>query len=332
MTDRQLDIEAVEQAAERIAPVVLRPPLLALPELSAALGAELFAKPEYLQPVGSFKIRGAANAILGLSAAERGRGVVCASTGNHARAVAYLAGRLGVACTVCMSALVPVNKRLAVERLGAEIRIVGRSQDEAQGDVDRLVAERGLVAIPPFDDPAVIAGQGTIGREIADDLPDVARVLVPLSGGGLIAGIALAVKAKVPGVRVIGVSMARGAAMAASQQAGRPVEVREEQSLADSLGGGIGLANRHTFGLVRALVDDIVLVSEAEIAAAVAAFYRQEQIVCEGAAAVGLAALLGHKLPAGGGETVLVVSGRNIDMPLHHRLVAGDNPAKEERG
>jgi threonine dehydratase len=338
MTDQQIDSEAVEQAARRIGPVVRRTPLLALRDLSAALGGELFAKPEYLQPNGSFKIRGAANAILALSAAERGRGVVCASTGNHARAVAYLARQLGIACTVCMSALVPDNKRGGVERLGAEVRIVGRSQDEAQGGVDRLVAARGLVAIPPFDDPAVIAGQGTIGREIAADLPDVARVLVPLSGGGLISGIALAVKAKVPGARVIGVSMERGAAMAASQKAGRPVEVREEETLADSLGGGIGLANRHSFRLVRELVDDIVLVSEAEIAAAIAAFYWREQIVCEGAAAVGLAALLGNRLPAVGGKTVLVVSGRNIDMQLHHRLVAraglaegAGAPAKQAR-
>jgi threonine dehydratase len=321
MTDYQIDLDAMERASGRIASVALRTPLLTLPDLSAALGAELFAKPEYLQPGGSFKIRGAANAILSLTAEEQARGVVCASTGNHGRAVAYLARKLGVGCTVCMSALVPANKRLGVENLGAEVRIVGRSQDEAQAEVDRLVAERGLVAIAPFDDPAVIAGQGTIGSEIVADLPDVARVLVPLSGGGLISGIALAIKAKAPAARVIGVSMERGAAMQASQQAGRPVEVHEEETLADSLGGGIGLANRHTFRLVRELVDDIVLVSEQEIAAAITAFYQLEQIVCEGAAAVGLAALLGRRLPAGG-KTTLVVSGRNIDMQLHHRLAA----------
>jgi threonine dehydratase len=322
MAQQQIELEAVEAAAGRIRGLAIRTPLLALPDLSAALGAELFAKPEYLQPGGSFKIRGAANAILSLSAEERTRGVVCASTGNHARAVAYLARKLGVGCTVCMSALVPANKRLGVESLGAEVRIVGRSQDEAQAEVDRLVEERGVVAVAPFDDPAVIAGQGTIGSEIVADLADVARVLVPLSGGGLISGIALAVKARAPAARVIGISMERGAAMQASQQAGRPVEVREEETLADSLGGGIGLANRHTFRLVRELVDDIVLVAEQEIAAAVAAFYQLEQIVCEGAAAVGLAALLGSRLPAGSGKSVLVVSGRNIDMQLHHRLAA----------
>jgi threonine dehydratase len=322
MAVARISFEAVQAAADRIRGLAVRTPLLTLSALSDALGAALFAKPEYLQPTGSFKIRGAANALLQLSAEQRARGVVCASTGNHGRAVAHLAQRLGIACTVCMSALVPANKRDGVARQGAEIRIVGQSQDDAQAEADRLTVERGLVAIAPFDDSAIIAGQGTIGAEIVADLPDVARVLVPLSGGGLIAGIALAVKALAPQARIIGVSMEHGAAMQASLQAGEPVEVKEEETLADSLGGGIGLANRYTFSMARDLVDQVVLVSEADIADAIAAFYRLEQIVCEGAAAVGLAALLSGQVPPDGGRTVLVVSGRNIDMALHHRLAA----------
>jgi threonine dehydratase len=314
-------LAAVEAAAARIAGQVLRTPLLPLPGLSRALGGEILAKPEYLQPPGSFKLRGAANALLQLDGEQRARGVIAVSTGNHGRAVAFMARRLGIACTVCMSALVPANKRAGVAAEGAEIRILGRSQDEAQREVDRLVRDRGLTEISPFDDPAVIAGQGTIGCEILADLPQPDRILVPLSGGGLISGIGLVVKALAPRIRVIGISMARGAAMHASLLAGHPVEVDEQETLADCLGGGIGLANRYSFALVQQVVDDVVLVSEEEIAAAIAALYLQEQIVCEGAAAVGVAALLAGRLPAAG-KTVLILTGRNIDMGLHHRLTA----------
>ncbi len=325
MDQSPIHLEQLRDAARRLAGLALRTPLLPLPGLSGALGGELFAKPEYLQPTGSFKLRGAANALLQLDPAQRARGVIAVSTGNHGRAVAHMARRLGIPCSVCMSALVPANKREAVASEGAELRIAGRSQDDAQREADRLVAERGLTPIPPFDDAAVIAGQGTIGLEILADLPAPDRVIVPLSGGGLVSGIALAVKTLAPRTRVIGVSMDRGAAMQASLQAGRPIEVEEQETLADSLGGGIGLANRFTFRMVRSLVDEVVLVSEAEIAAAIAAFYRREQIVTEGAGAVGLAALMAGRLPPGG-RTVLVVSGRNIDMDLHHRL-AGSSPA-----
>ena len=314
-------MEAVEGAARRIAGQVLRTPLLPLTRLSQSLGGEIFAKPEYLQPPGSFKLRGAANALLQLDAKQRARGVIAVSTGNHGRAVAFMARRLDIACTVCMSALVPANKRAGVAAEDAEIQILGRSQDEAQSEVDRLVGERGLTEIPPFDDPAVIAGQGTIGCELLADLPDADRVLVPLSGGGLIAGIGLVVKTLAPRTRVIGISMERGAAMHASLRAGHPIEVEEQETLADCLGGGIGLANRYSFPMVQQFVDDVILVSEQEIAAAIAALYLQEQIVCEGAAAVGVAALMAGRLPAAG-KTVLILTGRNIDMELHRRLTA----------
>jgi threonine dehydratase len=222
-----------------------------------------------------------------------------------------------------MSRLVPANKVEGIRALGAEIRIVGRSQDDAQGEVDRLVAEEGLAALPPFDHPDVIAGQGTLGLEVIEDLPELGTAVVPLSGGGLISGVALAVKAAKPEARVVGVSMARGAAMHASQQAGRPVPVEELPTLADSLGGGIGPDNRWTFGMVRELVDEIVLLEEAEIAAAVRHAYWREQEVVEGSGAVGIGALLAGKLRPRG-PTAVVVSGRNIDMGLHHRLVSGE--------
>jgi threonine dehydratase len=223
---------------------------------------------------------------------------------------------------ICMSRLVPGNKVGAIERLGAEIRIVGESQDDAQIEVDRLVTEDGLAEIPPFDHSGVIAGQGTIGLEIVEDLPDVSAVLVPLSGGGLAAGIAAAVKALSPSARVIGISMERGAAMKASLDAGHPVDVRELPTLADSLGGGIGLANRFTYQLCRDLLDDVVLLTEDEIAAGIRHAYSVEREIVEGAGAVGIAALLAGKVkPAG--ATVVLISGRNIDMSLHHDIVCG---------
>ncbi|WP_428032085.1 hydroxyectoine utilization dehydratase EutB [Ancylobacter sp.] len=312
----------VEAAAERVAGRVARTPLVASFTLAERCGQPVHLKLETRQPVGAFKLRGATNALLALDEPARRRGLVTASTGNHGRALAYAAREAGVPATVCMSALVPLNKVEAVRALGAEVRIVGRSQDDAQAEVVRLVTERGLTAIPPFDHPDVIAGQGTIGLELVEDLPDLALVLVPLSGGGLAGGIALAVKALRPDVRVVGVSMERGAAMAASLAAGRPVDVVEEETLADSLGGGIGLANRFTFALCRALLDEVVLVTEDEIAAGIRHAAREEGETVEGAGAVGIAALLAGKLrPLG--ATALILSGGNIDPETHRRLIHG---------
>lgn len=313
----------VEAAATRIAGHVVRTPLLASPALTELCGQPVHLKLETRQPVGAFKLRGAVNALLALDEAARERGLVTASTGNHGRALAYAAREAGVPATVCMSALVPANKVEAVRTLGAEIRIVGRSQDDAQAEVERLVAERGLTAIPPFDHPDVVAGQGTIGLELVDDLPGLALVLVPLSGGGLAGGVALAVKGRRPDVRVVGVSMERGAAMAASIAAGRPVDVVEEETLADSLGGGIGLANRITFPLCRDLLDDVVLLTEDEIAAGIAHAARVEGEVVEGAGAVGIAALLAGKVRPPG-PAAIIVSGRNIDEAVHRRIVNGE--------
>lgn len=313
---------SVEAAAGRIAGRVARTPLVASPTLTEFCGQPVHLKLETRQPVGAFKLRGAMNAVLALDEAARGRGLVTASTGNHGRAVAYAAREAGVPAIVCMSALVPLNKVEAVRALGAEVRIVGRSQDDAQAEVERLVAARGLTAIPPFDHPDVIAGQGTIGLELVEDLPELAQVLVPLSGGGLAAGIALAVKTLRPNVRIIGVSMEKGAAMAASLNAGRPVDVVEEETLADSLGGGIGLANRFTFPLCRALLDEVVLVSEDEIAAGIRHAAREEGETVEGGGAVGIAALLAGKVRPTG-PAALILSGGNIDPALHRRLVNG---------
>jgi threonine dehydratase len=311
-------------ARARVAPWVRRTPLVRSDALSQALGRSVHLKYETLQETGSFKLRGATNRMLALSATERGRGVVAVSTGNHARAVAHAAARLNVPAAVFMSTLVPPHKVEAVRALGAEVRIVGAGQDAAEEDARLLADEQGMVFVSPFEDPLVIAGQGTIGLELLEDLPDLDTVLVPLSGGGLIGGIALALKSADPAIRVIGVSMERGAAMYESLRAGRPVEVAEEPSLADSLGGGIGLDNRYTFALVRELVDEAILVSEDEIAAAMAHCYWHEQQIVEGGGAVGIAALLAGKVQGLGERIVAVLSGRNVDMRRFTEILALD--------
>jgi threonine dehydratase len=311
-----------EAARERIAEVVRRTPCDASPSLSERAGVPVWLKLEHHQHTGAFKLRGAANAVAQLKDAV---GVTTASTGNHGRALAYAARRLELPAVICMSRLVPENKLAAIRALGAEARIVGASQDEAHEEALRLVEEDGLAMVPPFDDVRVIAGQGTLGLEMVEDLPDVETVLIPLSGGGLLAGVAGAMKSLRPGVRIVGVSMERGAAMAASLEAGKPVPVDELPTLADSLGGGVGLDNRHTFAMVRELIDEVVLLSESQIAEGIRHCYWQERQIVEGAAAVGVAALLARKVEPRG-PTLVLLSGGNIDMNLHARIVAGANP------
>ncbi len=306
-------------ARARIAGHVRRTPMECSQALSALLSADIRLKLEHRQITGAFKLRGATNAMLTL---DPDKGCVAVSTGNHGRAVAYAARALGRRAVVCVSTLAPANKVEGIRAYGAEARVTGESQDEAQIEADRLAAEEGLAPLPPFDHPAVIAGQGTCGLEIAEDAPDLATVLVPLSGGGLIAGVALAVKTMLPRARIVGISMARGAAMAESLRAGRPVAVTEERSLADSLGGGIGLDNRWSFAMVRDLVDEVILLEEGEIAEGVRWAYAQEREVLEGGGAVAIAALLCGKVAARG-PTVCLLSGRNIAMDAHLRVLNG---------
>lgn len=308
-------------ARGRIAGVADRMPLVPSPFLSERTGREVLLKLESMQATGAFKLRGALNAISRLPAETHG--VVCCSTGNHGRAVAYAARQRGLRAIVCMSALVPQAKVDGISALGAEVRIVGRSQDEAQVEASRLARDEGFAEIPPFDHPDVIAGQGTIAFELVEARPDIATILVPLSGGGLAVGIAFAAKRLKPGIRVVGISMDRGAAMHASLKAGRPVEVEEVPSLADSLGGGIGLANAHTFALCRDNLDATVLLTEDEIRLGMQALYFEDRLVTEGAAAVGAAALLAGKFEPDDGPVALIVTGRNVDMAAFADIVAG---------
>ena len=310
------------EARQRIASLAIETPLVAS-ALPGKNRAPLWLKLETLQPIGAFKLRGAANALACMAAEQRARGVVCCSTGNHGRAVAYAARAMGIPATVCLSELVPEVKVTAIEALGAQVLRVGRSQDEAQIRADDLVARAGLVDIPPFDHFDVIAGQGTIGVELLQERPELEVLLVPLSGGGLISGIAIAAKAIKPSIHIIGISMDRGAAMAASLEAGAPCEVIEMPSLADSLGGGIGQENAFTLDICRELVDEVVLVSEAEIYRGLRELFFSERLVAEGGSAVSHAAISAGKIEIDR-PTAAIISGRNIDMVQFAHVIAGE--------
>jgi len=318
-----LDLRDIYRARQRIRGVADATPLVPSPHMSDVAGREFLLKLELVQPIGAFKLRGALNAVAALPADTAG--VTCCSTGNHGRGVAWAAREQGLRAVICMSELVPRAKVEGIRALGAEVRIVGRSQDDAQAESVRLVAEEGLAAIPPFDDRAVIAGQGTIGLEMLEARPDIATLLIPLSGGGLAAGIAVAAKAINPQVRIVGISMDRGAAMHASIRAGRPVAVEEVASLADSLGGGIGLENRFSFALCRDLLDDTILVTEEEIYRAMQTLYHEDRIVAEGACVVGLAAVQTGRVTLADGPVATVITGRNPDMDVFTRVVTGQD-------
>ncbi|MEM1049982.1 MAG: hydroxyectoine utilization dehydratase EutB [Pseudomonadota bacterium] len=320
-----LTLANILAARATIAGIAEKTPMLKSDFLSKAAGQPFYLKLETMQPIGAFKLRGAVNALAHLP--EGTRGVTCCSTGNHGRGVAYAARRAGMQALICMSALVPDTKRQAIEAIGGTLRIVGQSQDDALRESQRLAQEEGLAEISPFDNAHVIAGQGTIGLEILEAVPEAALLLVPLSGGGLAAGVALAAKAINPAIRVVGISMDRGAAMHASLQAGHPVEVTEHVSLADSLGGGIGLKNRLSFPLCRKWLDDVVLVTEEEILHAMQALYFEDGLVAEGASVVGSAALLSGKLSAPTGPVATILTGRNVDMAVFTRIVSGQDVA-----
>ncbi len=312
----ELTLRDVYLARQRVMSTVRRTPTIEAPILSERGNARIVHKLENLQTTGSFKIRGATNKILALSEEERSRGVVVCSSGNHGRAVSHVASKLGIRATICVPDTVPENKRQAIRRLGAELIVAGATYSEASDATTRLQEERGLTMIHPFDDPLVIAGQGTIGLELLEDFPDIDTVLVPLSGGGLMSGIAFALKSADPAIRTIGITMEHGPAMVDSLRAGKVVDVVEEPTLADALAGGLGAENIYTFEMVREFVDDTVLVSEEEIAAAMAYALEEYHLVVEGGGAVGIAALLSEKVPNLGKNVAVVVSGGNVDIPV----------------
>jgi threonine dehydratase len=318
-----LTLADVEAAQNTIAGVASDTPLVPSLFMSEFCDQDFLLKLENMQPMGAFKLRGAMNAIENLP--DGVTGVTCCSTGNHGRGVAYAARKKRIRAVICMSSLVPQVKIDGIRALGAEVRISGDSQDDAQEESLRLRETEGLVDISPFDDPHVIAGQGTIALELLEKRPDLDTLLVPLSGGGLAGGIALAAKAVKPDIRVIGISMDRGAAMYQSIRAGHPVEVAEVASLADSLGGGIGLENRLSFALCRDLLDETVLVSEEEIYRAVQTLFYEDRIVAEGACVVGIAALQAGRIAKPKGPCATIITGRNCDMTQFRAVINGED-------
>jgi threonine dehydratase len=316
----------IYQAEYLIRETIYQTPMVKSPWLSKFTGCEIFLKLESLQVTGSFKIRGATNKILSLTKEEKARGVIAVSSGNHGRAVAYVARKFSIPAVVCMSETVPANKIGAIRDLGAEVVIAGKTYDQATEGALQQQKERGLTMVHPFDDPFVIAGQGTLGLEIIKECPKINTVIVPLSGGGLLGGVALALKSINPAIQTIGVSMDKGAAMAESLAAGKVVEILEEPSLADALIGGLGPDNNYTFNLNHDYVDKTILVSEEEIAGAMTFALDQEHLVVEGGGAVGIAALLAGKVEALGEKVALVISGSNVGLSRLIEVARGEYP------
>jgi threonine dehydratase len=312
-------LDDIRAAREAIAGVARHTPVLQSVTLSERVGAPVMLKAENLQRTGSFKVRGAANKLRRLGG-DRAAGVVAASAGNHAMALAHAARELGVRCEVFMPTEAPLTKLEGAEALGAHVVRGGASVDECLVAAQERADSAGMAFVHPFDDPAVVAGQGTLGLELLEDLDDLAKVIVPVGGGGLAAGIAIAVKSIKPSIEVVGVQIDSCAAFPASLRAGEPVPVTESRlTIADGIAvkrpGGLTLA------LLREWVDDVVVVSEEETAEAVVLLMERAKLVVEGAGAVGAAALLGgHVAPAGSGTTVAVLSGGNVDAGLLHEL------------
>ncbi len=312
-------LQDIVAAQFRIAGKVRRTPCVESPALSALTAVKLRLKLENLQFTGSFKERGACNRLEMMSASERARGVVTASAGNHAQAVARHGARLGVSVTVVMPEATPLIKVTATRRFGADVILNGNSYDEAAELAATLGRERGLVYLHPFDDPDVIAGQGTIGLELLEEAPDLDAIVVPVGGGGLIAGVACAVKETNPHVRVLGVEARRFPSMKHALESILPPSLPGGKTIADGI--AVRKVGELTREMVRKYVDEIALVDEAEIAQAVLLLLEREKTVVEGAGAVGIAALLHQRFALDGQRVAVVLSGGNIDVNLIARII-----------
>lgn len=309
----------LDAAAERIAPVAVRTPLLPFDAGSERLGVELWLKPEMLQRGGAFKFRGAYNFLARLSPDERGRGVIAPSSGNHAQAVALAARLFGCRAVVVMPTTVTPAKRGGAERLGARIELAGTTTQHRMDRATELMRAEGLTMVPPYDHPWIIAGQGTAGLEIADDLRDVGTVLVPVGGGGLSAGVAAAIKLRVPGARVVGVEPAGAPKLSRARAAGRPVRLEATSGLADGLLaveiGGVTFAHHQRY------LDDVVQVEDAALRRAMRLLLDRMKLVAEPSGAITVAALM-EGLVTPTGRTVAVLSGGNIEWAGLAPLVA----------
>ena len=309
-----LTLDKIYHAAFVLKKVARKTDLIRATKLSKQ--CELYLKTENLQETGSFKLRGAYYKISQLTEEEKSRGIIACSAGNHAQGVAMAATQSGIQSLICMPDGAPISKVEATKQLGAEVRLVKGAYDDAYATALQLQEDTGATFIHPFDDDEVIAGQGTIGLEELEN-PDA--VVVPIGGGGLISGVAYAIKHLNPNVKIYGVQAAGAASMVKSQQEGTPITLDQAETFAD------GIAVKHpgdiTYQLVEQYVDEIVTVSEDEIAAAILALIEKQKVIAEGAGAVSVAAVLFHKLPVEGKKVVCIVSGGNIDVNILSRVI-----------
>ena len=316
-------LQDIERARERVADVIEVTPVQQSRSISEFLGSEVLLKCENLQRTGSYKLRGAYNRLAQLSDDEKARGVVAASAGNHAQGVALAARELGIPATIFMPLGVALPKLQATRGYGAAVELRGRIFDETLAAAIAFTEETGAVFIPPFDHPDVIAGQGTLGLEILEQVPDVDTIIVPIGGGGLAAGLAIAVKQKAAiagrSVRVIGVQSANAAAFPVSIAAGVPTQITIAPTIADGI--AVAKPGALTFDIIRDTLDDIVTVHDDDTARALVVLLERAKLVVEPAGAVGVAAIMTGQI-AGTGRTVVILSGGNIDPMMMERVIS----------
>lgn len=312
-------LEKIKKAKETIENSVKRTPIIECPTLEGELGGKVYFKLENLQKTGSFKIRGALNRISNLTEEEKKRGVIASSAGNHAQGIALGATAQGIKSTIVMPETAPIAKVVATKGYGAEVVLHGTVYDDAFAKACEIQKETGAVFLHPFDDEDVIAGQGTIGLEILEDVSDIDTILVPIGGGGILAGIATAVKSINPNIKVIGVESENAASMTEALKRGECCEVCAKPTIADGI--AVKKVGCKTLELVKQYVDEVITVSEAEIAEAILFLMEKSKVVAEGAGATPLAAILAGKISCKDRKTCAVVSGGNIDINLVERVL-----------
>ena len=315
-----LNLDDFKKAHKSISPYINYTPLIHSLALSKNL--EVYLKLECLQVTGSFKLRGATNKLLSLTNEQKNKGVIAVSTGNHGKGVAHAAKQLGIKSTIFMSSMVPEHRKKAIESLGAKVEIIGNNSDEADLYAREFAKKNNITLVHPFDDLDVIAGQGTVGLEMLEAMPNIDSVIIPTSGGGLIGGIALAIKLQKPNVKIIATSMKRGPSMYESLKAGKPVDVKEEETLADCLGGSIGLENQYTFGICKDVIDDFILIDEPKIAEGIKFNFEKHKLVTEGAAATSIMAVKDQLSSHFGKNTICLLCGGNIDSELFGKIIS----------
>ncbi len=315
----QVTLEDIRRARNVIADLAIRTPIVPARSLGQPADCEILLKAENLQRAGSFKVRGAVNKIAALSDQQKTKGVIAASAGNHAQGVALAAANFGIPCTIVMPSGASIPKVEATRGYGATVILHGDDFDQAQRHARRVVRESGMALIHAFDDPAIIAGQGTIGLELLEQVEDVDTVVVPVGGGGLISGIGLAIKESVPGIRLVGVQAEASTAVLYSHKAGRRITVKGQATVADGI--SVGSPGRITLPLVSRYVDELVVVGEEEITEAMMLLLERCKLLVEGAGAVGLAAVLSGKVRVDGERVAIVLSGGNVDTHLIARVL-----------